>query len=1127
MARLLALLWLCAAVAAAQENRRVIVVLRDQPHLEIAERVMTDAAGAISDTEVEYRRLATQPLAFDPIVSAARRRRDAALIDARREIIRQADMITAPVQLRLAERMARMGAVRVRRFQAANLMAAEIPADRAAELAADPDVAEVIPDIQHRAQLVFSAPALGAPAFWNSRITGAGIEVGVLDSGIYGGNPAFTGATIYDAPFDTAAVTAACFADVLHSPRDGTGHGTHVAGIVAGRGFTGFSNYFGVAPGIATIYNFKVGWVQSSSGNCPGGASAFVSDALAAIDWAIRNTAVRIFNYSYGALSTVEDQNDVRLYDLVIDTYGVTVAISAGNDGPDATSLSSPGIAYNAITVAAVDDNRSASRSDDFVASFSSRGPTVGGRRKPDIAAPGAFIYSAAYNSNGLLGMQGTSMAAPHITGAAALLAQAGITDALAVKAVLINTADGNGWTPEFGWGYANLNATAQRHDYVKTTLPAAAYRYYRGTTGGFFKATLVWNRHVAASGNGTAGYLNPLHLYLYSRGNNTLLSQSDRVQDNVKQVSTTLNGEVVVKVKAGANSFSRVNAEPYALAVSSPGFAAVNGPALAANCAAAGTAAPGSSFAVSCSLTNSGDLDAFGMGGTLQLPGGFAGASSQNFGTVAAGARVTRTYQLTAPAAPGTYTISLSAAGSAYGEAVSTAARFAVAVSGSAGPGMVLDPAALSFAYTTGGPVPAAQTINVSSTGGTVPFTAAASESWMSVKANGTSTPASVTVSISPAGLSPGSYEGTVTIGAQAVSVTLAVSGTARVTVTGSTMTVSAGSGSGCTAPSPAASFNATDAQAIVWFQVGGAAAGDQPAVEWYAPDQSLYQNGSWSPVASAGAWCYWAGIDIAGKPPAAKPGKWTVKVTWNGAALFSLSFDIVNPAGGRVNALTAASLPGGTGCPVPQAQNAFLNSDAAVYAWFLVENAKRGDVPALEWYQPDGGRYRNTAWNPVSSDGGWCFYDNIAIAGKDAANLTGTWTVKISWNGSLVSTLTFTIGPAVTVENALTSKLRPAGNGCAAPPESTNFAPSDPVVVWFSVSGAGAGDTPAIDWYAPDGSLYSSSAWDPLPSGGNWCLWGSIQLASDPAAVAGAWRAAVSWNHTPLFTQSFNVTP
>src|SRR5262249_20182153 len=158
-----------------------------------------------------------------------------------------------------------------------------------------------------------------------------------------------------------------------------------------------------------------------------------------------------------------------------------------------------------------------------------------------------------------------------------------------------------------------------------------------------------------------------------------------------------------------------------------------------------------------------------------------------------------------------------------------------------------------------------------------------------------------------------------------------------------------------------------------------------------------------------------------------------------WNGAPLFALSFNI-NSLVTVVNSMTAASLPKGNGCPVPSPQNYFTTTDPAVYAWFLVDDAKKGDVPTIAWYQPDGTRYRNASWDPVASAGSWCFDDNIGIAGKDAAGMRGTWTVKVSWNNVVVLTLTFTINPPVVVESYVTSKREPTGSGCVAPPPSSS---------------------------------------------------------------------------------------
>jgi hypothetical protein len=132
--RKLGLLCFFAAVATAQETRRVIIILRDQPHREIAERVIDSWSARILDAEEDYKRLAEQPFTMSPIVESARSRRDSAIVDARREIVRQAEMLVGPAQASLTDRLARMAARRVRRYQIANLMAAEIPASAWSEL---------------------------------------------------------------------------------------------------------------------------------------------------------------------------------------------------------------------------------------------------------------------------------------------------------------------------------------------------------------------------------------------------------------------------------------------------------------------------------------------------------------------------------------------------------------------------------------------------------------------------------------------------------------------------------------------------------------------------------------------------------------------------------------------------------------------------------------------------------------------------------------------------------------------------------------------------------------------------------------------------------------------------------
>ncbi len=201
-----------------------------------------------------------------------------------------------------------------------------------------------------------------------------------------------------------------------------------------------------MARGIGTLYNLKVGYLLSTASTCPPvGAESDPRDVLAALDWAVANTPVRIFNYSYGSPFTDAEEDFTDSIDQYIDTYGLTITIAAGNGAQAGYGVTIPGDAYNGITVA-----NWVSRG--VINPTSSRGPATDTRKKPDLAAPGTDIFSAAYNwdaSSGTSGYfvshTGTSMAAPHIAGAAALLESAGISNPLAVKALLINTADGSG----------------------------------------------------------------------------------------------------------------------------------------------------------------------------------------------------------------------------------------------------------------------------------------------------------------------------------------------------------------------------------------------------------------------------------------------------------------------------------------------------------------------------------------------------------------------------------------------------------------------------------------------------------------------------------------------------------
>ena len=451
--------------------------------------------------------------------------------------------------------------------------------------------------------------------------------------------------------------------------------------------------------------------------------------------------------------------------------------------------------------------------------------------------------------------------------------------------------------------------------------------------------------------------------------------------------------------------------------------------------------------------------------------------------------------------------------------------------------PSLAVGTSALYFTYRAGQPAPAATSVAVSSTRAASAFKASSSASWLRVSPATGNTPATLSVSVEPGSLAPGSYTGTVIVEAaglanspQAIAVTLAVEGAApaSLTVRGRVMTATVPQSGACTAPVAAESFTPTDPRAYVWFYVGGASAGDRPSLAWYAPDGSLYQSGQWEPVASAGSWCFWSALDIADRPPASKPGTWTVKVSWNGAVLFSLPFAIGQPVTVEARMMTKA-LVETSPCSLPNPTNAFFTTDSQALAWFFVNNAKAGDIPSMKWFQPDGTLFRSRAWEPMEGSGKWCFWDSLEIPGARAAALPGTWTVKAAWNGSPLFTLTFTLAPPVVVEQKRMARSLVAGGGCVEPDRVSVFAPTDArAYLWLSLSGTKAGDTPKAEWYAPSGELYATASWDPMTSAGNWCLWGWMNVAGQPAAgMFGEWKVKLLWNGAEVFTETFQMAP
>lgn len=294
--------------------------------------------------------------------------------------------------------------------------------------------------------------------------TGKGVGVAIVDTGI-----------ALHRDFIEGGNRVIGFVDFVNhrtEPYDDNGHGSHVAGIIGGNGFSSKGKYIGVAPE-CNLIGVKV-LDHRGDGN--------ISDVLAGLQWIMDNRKkynIRIVNISVGTSAKDNlDENSllVQGVDAVWDN-GIVVVVAAGNNGPGPMSISTPGISRKVITVGSSDDNVAvelfgSGKSKDY----SGRGPTPFCIKKPDIVAPGSNIVScniSRYTLRSRDGVasifanspmmytvkSGTSMATPVVSGAIALLL--GKHPELTNKEVKLKLRDcavdiGQTWEKQ-GWGLLNV----------------------------------------------------------------------------------------------------------------------------------------------------------------------------------------------------------------------------------------------------------------------------------------------------------------------------------------------------------------------------------------------------------------------------------------------------------------------------------------------------------------------------------------------------------------------------------------------------------------------------------------------------------------------------------------------
>ncbi len=397
-------------------------------------------------------------------------------------------------------------------------------------LAHNPNVVHIDLDRPVAGQLDRTAAAVGAKYVReNYGYTGAGVGVAVIDSGISPWlddmTPSYAGSWSYGSQRVLRFVD---FVGARTTAYDDYGHGTHVAGIIAGNGYDSANTRIGMAPA-AHLVVLKV---------LDGNGVGRMSDVIAAIDYAVSRKSsynIRVINLSIGApISQSYKTDPLTLAAKRAVDAGIVVVASAGNFGQNAShqpqygGITAPGNAPWVITVGASSHGGTTTRTDDTIAPYSSRGPTyLDYIAKPDLVAPGTGIASLSAPGSYLFNtrpaallsgrvatpyrpyesLSGTSMAAPVVTGTVALMLQA--NPALtpnAVKAILEYSAE---FRSEYnyltqGAGFLNARGAVRLARYFAN--PSAGITtadmkdYYQSSYNPFWGYTYTaayWGRHV------------------------------------------------------------------------------------------------------------------------------------------------------------------------------------------------------------------------------------------------------------------------------------------------------------------------------------------------------------------------------------------------------------------------------------------------------------------------------------------------------------------------------------------------------------------------------------------------------------------------------------------------------
>lgn len=349
----------------------------------------------------------------------------------------------AGVSHRAPERaVAQLGGRVTRPLPIVSGFAATLPAGAVPKLARTRGVRAVSHDGRMHVQATLAAPPPSTPRsvypqvvranmVWQAGVTGSGVTVAVVDTGV-ADVPDLHGRLVQVTDDLTGQASPCVNLSGEPSCADSYGHGTFVAGTIAGNGASSAGKWKGAAPG-ARILAVKIAGRDGA---------ADVSNVLAAIQWVVSfkdRYGIGVLNLSLGTDSTQSSTVDPLNYavERAWDA-GIAVVVSASNRGPGPSTISKPADDPFVLTVGAVDDNGTVGLADDLLPDFSSRGPTAAdGVAKPDVTAPGGHVISLrapgsaidtqfpVYVDGAYRKGSGTSMAAGVVSGVAALVLEA------------------------------------------------------------------------------------------------------------------------------------------------------------------------------------------------------------------------------------------------------------------------------------------------------------------------------------------------------------------------------------------------------------------------------------------------------------------------------------------------------------------------------------------------------------------------------------------------------------------------------------------------------------------------------------------------------------------------------